>query len=109
METILQYIIAGYSMFITSVGAALLFGYMNQRLKDQTNAIDLKLQSGKVFGDLDKSNILGENAKAQMDQLLAMRFPVGEHFELRPVLLFALQVRRANRGIYARSGLERGV
>jgi hypothetical protein len=49
---------------------------------------------------------LKENTRTTMDQLLAMHFPMGhyaenreEHIELRSVLQFALQVRRANRGI----------
>ncbi len=106
MGTILQYVIDGYAMFIMFAGVGVLLKDMTQRWTDRMDADSLKMQSGKVFGDLGESRSLNEDTRTKMDQLLAMHFPVGyyaenreEHIELRSVLQFALQVRRANRGI----------
>jgi hypothetical protein len=113
MGMILIYVIDGYAVFIVFVGAIVLFKDTTQRLTGLTDAESLMMQSGKVFGDLGESRSLNENTRTKMDRLLAMHFPVSYyaenregHIELRSVLQFTLQVRRANDGIYARSGLK---
>jgi hypothetical protein len=109
MEAILYYLILAYVGVVALIAFIVLTVDLEERVKAEADAIQLKFFSGEIYGDFGESKT-PTAAKGKMDELLEMRFPISiyteriERNELRTVLKFAQQVRRANRGRRSQTG-----